>query len=329
MSGNIVERGFSVYLNGEVQGAINLANQGISDASTADAKAVSAQSDATQAISDASSAQASADTADGKAVSAQSDATQALSDASNAQSSADTADVKAVSAQTDATQAISDASSAQASADTADGKAVAVDTKATNLNLSRNMDIEALLQELVIDVTVPDGAFIMGDDSGYYAWDSGSSEYRVTAYASGEALDESDAIASATQFEMIAKGSSGLYMLLEDDGGSLYVVNHTTGTREPLDDVIDGTGNDRASASSSAFESAKNPFNYLVRYCYAPINLSHYQSGNDIYSVHLRAIDGNGDPKLWLYKDTTANDKLVSSAMSNVEERRLYVHEIV
>jgi hypothetical protein len=52
------------------------------------------------------------------------------------------------------------------------------------------MDIEALLQELVIDVTVPDGAFIMGDDSGYYAWDSGSSEYRVSAYASGEALDE-------------------------------------------------------------------------------------------------------------------------------------------
>jgi hypothetical protein len=265
MSGNIVERGYSVYLNGEVITAQALAQQGISDASTA---------------------------------------------------------------QTDATQALADASNAQTSADTADGKAVAVDTKADNLNLSRNLDMEALLQELVVDVTVPDGAFILGDDAGYYAWDSGSSEYRVTAYASGEALDESDAIANATQFETISKGN-GLYLLLEDDGGTLYIVNHATGTREPIDDVIDGTGNDRASASSDAFESAKNPFHYLVRYTYAPINLSHYQNSNDIYSVHLRANDGNGDPKLWLYKDTGANDKLVSSAMSNVEERRLYVHEIV
>jgi hypothetical protein len=264
MSGNTVDRGYSIYLNGQVLAAQASANQGISDAATADGKAVSAQNDATQALADASAA---------------------------------------------------------------DTKAVNADSKADNVNTSRDRDIEALLQELVVDVTAPSGAFILGDDAGYYAWDTGSSEYRVSAYASGEALDEADAGSNATQFELIDRGD-GLYLMLQDDGGSLYIVNHSTGSREAIDDVIDGTGNDRSSAATDAFESAKDPLDYAVRYCYAPSNLSHIQNGNDIASVHIRANNAQGEPKLWLYKDTGSNDKLASSAMTNVEERRLYVHEM-
>jgi hypothetical protein len=229
---------------------------------------------------------------------------------------ASTADSKAVDAQADATQALADAS-------TADAKAVSASSKAGDVNTGRNRDIEALLQSLVVEIAPPAGAFILGDDAGYYAWDSGSSEYRVSAYASGEALDEADAGSNATQFEFIDMGDK-LYLMLQDDAGTLYIVNHNTGSREAIDDVIDGTGNDRASASTNGFESAKNPFHYLVRYCYAPANLSHIQNGNDIYSVHIRGAEDN----VWLYKDTGANDRLTASAMSNVEERRLYVHDM-
>jgi hypothetical protein len=243
---------------------------------------------------------------------AQASANQGISDAS-------VADGKAVNAQADATQALADAS-------TADGKAVSADAKADDLNTGRNRDIEALLQELVIDITPPAGAFILGDDAGYYTWDSGSSEYRVTAYTSGEALDEADAGSNATQFELINRGD-GLYLMLQDDAGTLYIVNHATSSREAIDDVIDGVGNDRTSAASDAFQSGQDPLDFAIRYCYAPHNLSHIQNGNDIYSVHLRANNAQGESKLWLYKDTGANDKLVSSAMSNVEERRLYVRD--
>jgi hypothetical protein len=264
MSGNTVDRGYSIYLNGQVIAAQSTADQAVSDAATADGKAVSAQSDATQAISDAAAA---------------------------------------------------------------DTKAANADSKADSVNTSRDRDVEALLQELVIDITAPSGAFILGDDAGYYAWDTGSSEYRVSAYAGGEALDGADAGSNATQFELIDRGD-GLYLMLQDDGGSLYIVNHNTGSREAIDDVIDGTGNDRTSAASDAFESGQNPFHFAVRYCYAPSNLSHIQNSNDISSVHLRGNDTNGDPKLWLYKDAASNDKLASSVMSNVDERRLYVHEM-
>jgi hypothetical protein len=260
MSGNSVERGYSTYLNNQIQLNGASLQQALGDASTADGKAEDAQADATQALADAS---------------------------------------------------------------TADGKAVSADAKADDVNTGRNRDIEALLQGIVVDTAPPAGAFILGDDAGYYAWDSGSSEYRVSAYASGETLDEADAGSNATQFELIDKGDK-LYLMLEDDGGTLYIVNHNTGSREAIDDVIDGVGNDRSSAGSDAFETGQNPFHFLVRYCYAPSNLSHIQNGNDIYSVHLRGAEDN----VWLYKDAGANDRLSASAMSNVEERRLYVHEI-
>jgi hypothetical protein len=260
MSGTNVERGYSVYLNNQVQLNGASIQQAIGDASTADAKAVDAQNDATQALADAS---------------------------------------------------------------TADAKAVSADSKASDVNTGRNRDIEALLQSLVVEIAPPAGAFILGDDAGYYAWDSGSSEYRVNAYASGEALDEADAESNATQLELIDMGD-GLYLMLQDDAGTLYIVNHNTGSREPIDDVINGTGNDRASASTDGFESGQNAFHFLVRITYAPANLSHIQNSNDIYSVHLRSAEDG----VWLYKDSGANDRLTASAMSNVEERRLYVHDM-
>lgn len=230
----------------------------------------------------------------------------------------------AANADSKATQAISDASTADAKAVAADAKAVTADAKAVDTNTGRNRDIEALLQALTVEIEPPSGAFILGDDAGYYAWDSGNSEYRVNAYASGEALDESDATSNATQLELIDMGDN-LYSMLQDDAGTLYIVNYNTGSREAIDDVFNGTGNDRSSIAAAGFEGAKNPFHYLVRYCYGPANLSHIQNGNDIHSVHIKGAEGGN---VWLYKDTGANDKLTASIMSNVEERRLYVHQM-
>ena len=260
MSGNTVDRGYSNYLNTQVQLNNSSIQTAIGDAAAADSKAVAAQNDATQALADAS---------------------------------------------------------------TADGKAVSADAKAVDANTARNQDLEAMLQALTVEINPPSGAFILGDDAGYYQWDSGNSEYRVVSYASGQELDGADADSNATRFELIDMGDN-LYLMLQDDAGTLYIVNYDTGSREPIDDVIDGTGNDRTTPPNNGFESAKNPFHYLVKYCYGPSNLSHIQNGNDISSVHIKGAEADN---IWLYKDTGNNDRLTASVMSNVEDRRLYVHE--
>ena len=243
------------------------------------------------------------------------------------------------SAQADATQAINDASAADSKADTADSKAETADSKAESAQssadeafdsskTSRDRDMEALLQELVINIDAPDGEFLLGSDDGYfqYVTEGDANEYREIEYPEGEDLDDSGAGMNATSFELVKRdGDDQHYIMIEDDDG-LYIVNHSDGSREAVDDVFEGTGNDKSDIASKDLEGGKNPMHYIMKLTYAPAKQEHVRDAKNLRSVHLRALDGQGQPKLWLYKQGE-NDRLESSAMSNVEKRRLYLLE--
>ncbi len=106
------------------------ANQGVSDAATADGKAVTAQTAAATAQTKANSASTDAATADAKAVAAQTDADSAASAASTADGKAVTAQGQADTATTNAAAANSAASAAQTKANSATTAAATADSKA-------------------------------------------------------------------------------------------------------------------------------------------------------------------------------------------------------
>ena len=90
---------------------------------------------------------------------------------------------------------------------------------------------------------------MLGHDAGYYAWEICNYEYRDTAYASAEGLNESDATSNATQFELIHKGDKW-YLMLREDGGTLKLLIMKQVVVKAIDDTIDGARNDSSSAVS-------------------------------------------------------------------------------
>ena len=251
----------------------------------------------------------------------------ALEEALQAKSDAETADTKAQ-------QGIDDASTAQAKAEEVEGKADdaqdSADEAFNTSKTSRDRDMEALLQELVINIDAPEGQFLLGTDDGYfqYVTEGDANEYREIEYPEGQDLDGAGADNNATAFELVKRDGEDedLYLMIEDDDG-LYIVNHSDGSREPIDDVLEGSSNDRSDAESKDFEGGKNPLHYAVKLTFAPSKAEHVRDAKNLRSVHLRALDGQGQAKLWLYKNGGENDRLESSAMSNVDVRRLYILE--
>ena len=250
----------------------------------------------------------------------------ALEEALQAKSDAETADTKAQ-------QGIDDASTAQSKGEEAEGKAEdAQDSAFEAFNTSktaRDRDMEALLQELVINVEKPDGQFILGTDSGYYQYvtDGGADEYREIEYPSGEDLDGAGAAAGATAFELVRReGDDDHYVMIEDDSG-LFVVNHSDGSREAIDDIFEGTDNDKSDAASKDLEEGKNPLNYIVKLTYSPVKAEHVRDEANIRSVHLRALDEQGQPRKWLYTNSNEDNRLESQALTNNDDRRLYIHQ--
>ena len=248
----------------------------------------------------------------------------ALEEALQAKSDAETADTKAQ-------QGIDDASTAQSKGEEAEGKAESAqestDEAFNTSKTSRDSDMEALLQELVINSDAPEGQFILGTDDGYFQYDSENSEYREVEYPEGQDLDGARADNNATAFELVKRDGEDqdLYLMIEDDDG-LYIVNHSDGSREAIDDVLDGTSNDRSDAESKDFESGKNPLNYVVKLTFAPSKAEHVRDLANIRSVHLRALDELGQPRKWLYAQGE-DKRLESQSMSNVDIRRLYIVE--
>lgn len=120
-----------------IDAAQTAASDAHSAATTADGKAVAAQTTASEAKTAASDAHTAATTADGKAVAAQTTATQAKTAASDAHTAATTADGKAVAAQTTATQAKTAAGAAQSTADEAK-------TAAANVKLTADANTKAI-----------------------------------------------------------------------------------------------------------------------------------------------------------------------------------------
>ena len=158
--------------------------------------------------------------------------------------------------------------------------------------------------------------------------DGDANEYRELPYPEGEDLDDNGATMGATAFELVKRdGDDEHYLMIEDDQESLYIVNHSNGSREPIDDVLEGTGNDKSDAEDKDLEGGKNPLHYTVKLTYAPAKYEHVKDAKNIKSVHLRGLDEQGQPKLWLYKNNGENDRLESSLMSNVETRRLYIFQ--
>ena len=95
----------------------------------------------------------------------------------------------------------------------------------------------------------------------------------------------------ATGCELVKRdGDDDMYLMIEDDDGSLYIVNHSNGTREPIDDVLEGIGNDKSDAESKDLEGGKNPMHYIVKLTYAPAKREHVKENKNIKSVHLRTL---------------------------------------
>ena len=65
--------------------------------------------------------------------------------------------------------------------------------------------MEALLQELVINVNAPNGEFILETDDCYfqYVTEGDANEYREIEYPEGEDLDNTGAQNGATAFELV------------------------------------------------------------------------------------------------------------------------------
>lgn len=185
------------------------------------------------------------------------------------------------------------------------------ETNITSLNNLKQNDVEALLSAMVVDVQAPSGEISLGEsDQYYYQWSAGDSKYKAVA---GDVASAGD----ATRFEMIQRTGSKLYVMLEDDGGSLYIYNMTTGGRDAIDDVFDGTGNSKTDAESKAFDSGADSADYLLHWSYAPQPLN-----DNLTNIHLRS---DNDPDLFVQQDGQSD--AVAQAISNQGNRALRVRE--
>ena len=114
--------------------------------------------------------------------------------------------------------------------------------------------------------------------------------------------------------------------MIEDDSG-LFVVNHSDGSREAIDDVFEGSDNEKSDAASKDLEEGKNPLNYIVKLTYSPVKQEHVRDLANIRSVHLRALNEQGQPRKWLYTNSSEDNRLESQVLTNNDERRLYIHQ--
>ena len=227
-----------------------------------------------------------------------------------AQTTANSADGKA-------DQALSDAAAASGAAQDAAEAAGSADVKADQFDHNRVNDIEALLQSLIVEVNPPENEFVLGDEKGYYKLDSASGEYRVIQYGEGENLDDNEA--DATKLELIKRDNDTEYLLLEDEAESLFIFNHSTGAREPINDVFNGSNNDRETIKNAAFDGSKDEAHYLVKITYAP------SSNDEIRRVHLRNARVTNE---FLEREDNSNDRLESVESNNTNRRTLRLIEI-
>ena len=169
--------------DGKAVAAQTTADQALANAATADGKAVAAQGTADTALSNAA-------TVDGKATAAQTAADNAQTTADTALANAATADGKAVTAQNTADAAVTNAATAdgkaviaQQAAATADGKAVAAQTTAnTAITSIEEQRQNSLLRDWFFNPSV---SFIEGDISwgGMDGWDRSVAGGNFTADA--------------------------------------------------------------------------------------------------------------------------------------------------